>query len=146
MNKYVYWDCFNKSSLGLVKHTHDVINLLYYEHWTDKWKFIPYLWHTKYSNLAEDGHLGTWYMWCTGSFFIVNKSLLAKFFHICICIIHIWVSLACRKVCSRSTWKNSPRPNFYSLPTNSQFSLNKSYNPTKTSFLAVVIALVAFLF
>ena len=30
-------------SLGLIKHVHDVINLLHYKHWTDKWKYIPYL-------------------------------------------------------------------------------------------------------
>ena len=28
-------------SLGLIKHVHDVINLLYYKHWTGKWKYIP---------------------------------------------------------------------------------------------------------
>ena len=31
------------SILGLIKHVHDVINLLYYKHWTDKWKYIPYI-------------------------------------------------------------------------------------------------------
>ena len=30
-------------SLGLIKHVHDVINLLYYKHWTGKWKYIPYI-------------------------------------------------------------------------------------------------------
>ena len=30
-------------SLGLIKHVHDVINFLYYKHWTEKWKYIPYI-------------------------------------------------------------------------------------------------------
>ena len=29
--------------VGPVKHFHYVINLLYYEHWTDKQKYIPYI-------------------------------------------------------------------------------------------------------
>ena len=29
--------------LGLIKHVHDMINLFYYEHWTDKLKYIPYI-------------------------------------------------------------------------------------------------------
>ena len=29
--------------MGLIKQVHDVINLLYYKHWTDKWKYIPYI-------------------------------------------------------------------------------------------------------
>ena len=30
-------------SLDLIKHVHEVINLLYSKHWTDKWKYIPYI-------------------------------------------------------------------------------------------------------
>ena len=30
-------------SLGLIKHIHDIISLLYYGHWTDKQKYIPYI-------------------------------------------------------------------------------------------------------
>ena len=40
------------------------------------------LWHSNCSNLAEDGHFGTWCMWCAWSFFIVYKNLLAKFIHV----------------------------------------------------------------
>ena len=29
--------------MGLIKHIHDVINLFYYKHLTDKWKYIPYI-------------------------------------------------------------------------------------------------------
>ena len=30
-------------SFGLIKHIHDVINLLYYEHWTEKQNYTPYI-------------------------------------------------------------------------------------------------------
>ena len=30
-------------SLGLIKHIHDMNKLLYYGHWTDKRKYIPYI-------------------------------------------------------------------------------------------------------
>ena len=52
-------------------------------------------------------------------------------FYISICIIH---------VCE------SPTPNIYPLPAKSQSPHFKSYSPTKTSYLAVVIAPVSFLF
>ena len=29
--------------LDLIKHVHVLINLFYYEHWADKWKHIPYI-------------------------------------------------------------------------------------------------------
>ena len=64
LKKYVW--CLMRdtySILGLIKHAHDMINLLcykhwtgkFYKHWTGKWKDILYiyLWHTKCSNLAE---------------------------------------------------------------------------------------------
>ena len=38
----LFWEII-LPSLGLIKHVHDVINLLYYEHWTDKWIYIPYI-------------------------------------------------------------------------------------------------------
>ena len=47
MNKYVW--CLMRDTLlrdtssSLIKHVHDVISLLYYKHWTDKWKYIPYM-------------------------------------------------------------------------------------------------------
>ena len=37
-----------------------------------------------------DGHFDTC-MWCTWSFFIVNKKPIAKFFCICICIIYTYI-------------------------------------------------------
>ena len=50
-NKYIW--CLMKDtllfgekllpSLDLIKHVHDMINLLYYKHWTDKWKCIPFI-------------------------------------------------------------------------------------------------------
>ena len=49
MNKYVwclmkifFWDLL-LPSLDLIKHVHDVINLLYYKLWTDKWKYILFI-------------------------------------------------------------------------------------------------------
>ena len=38
----LFWEII-LPSLGLIKHVHDVINLLYYEHWTDKRRYIPYI-------------------------------------------------------------------------------------------------------
>ena len=49
MDKYVwclmrelFWEIL-LPSLGLIKHVHHVIKLLYYKHWTDKWKYMPYI-------------------------------------------------------------------------------------------------------
>ena len=36
----LFWEIL-LPSLGLIKHVHGVINVLYYEHWTDKWNYIP---------------------------------------------------------------------------------------------------------
>ena len=65
----------------LVKHFLDVINLLYYQHWTDKWKYIPYISDTQSAQVLQkqDDHFGTWCMWCAWRFFIVFKNLLATF-------------------------------------------------------------------
>ena len=49
MNTYVWYlmrDTLLETllpSLGLIKHFHDVIILLYYKHWTDNWKYIRYI-------------------------------------------------------------------------------------------------------
>ena len=47
-------------SLGLIKHVHDVINLLYYEHWTDKWKYIPYISETRKVLKSCRSKMATW--------------------------------------------------------------------------------------
>ena len=38
----VFWEILLQL-LGLIKHVHHVKNLLYYKHWTDKLKYIPYI-------------------------------------------------------------------------------------------------------
>ena len=41
---WCFWggvDTLMPTMLGLIKH--DMINLFYYEDWTDKWKYIPYI-------------------------------------------------------------------------------------------------------
>ena len=67
MNKYVQWGyvsrdaslIIEKSSLTLPNDrrsisrneaslntlVHDVVNLIYYEHWTDKWKYFYVYWY-----------------------------------------------------------------------------------------------------
>ena len=62
--------------LALIKHVHDVINLLYYKHWTEKWKCIPYIYVThkscrsKMATLEHDvcdvhGASSSLYVMCT---------------------------------------------------------------------------------
>ena len=43
--------------------------------------YAIYIGHTESAKILhkEDGHFGTWCVWCARSFFIVCKSLLAKF-------------------------------------------------------------------
>ena len=38
----LFWEIL-LPSLGLINHIYDVINFLYYKHWTDKWKYTPYI-------------------------------------------------------------------------------------------------------
>ena len=57
-------------SLGLTKHIHDMINLLYYKHWTDKQKYIPYISVAHKVLKSCRSKMATWCMWCTRSFFM----------------------------------------------------------------------------
>ena len=46
MTKYVWClmrDTLLRDTSCIFGHVHDVINLLYYKHCTDKWKYIPYI-------------------------------------------------------------------------------------------------------
>ena len=41
-NEILFWEIL-LPSLDLIKYVHDVINLLKYKHWTDKWNYTPYI-------------------------------------------------------------------------------------------------------
>ena len=47
-------------SLGLIKHIHDMINLLYYGHWTDKQKYIPFISVTHKKLKSCRNKMATW--------------------------------------------------------------------------------------
>ena len=84
-----------------------------YKNWIDKWKYILYI-SVRHKVLKScrsaqilHGHFGTWYIWCTRSFFMVYKNLLAKVMQ----SFHCWVDGE-SQICSLT-----PSPsNFYSLP------------------------------
>ena len=122
-------------SIGLIKHLHDVINLLYYEHWTDKWKYTPYISETRKVLKSCRSKMATWtHDVCDvhgRSFFIMYENLLTKFF---LHNTYIWVLLTKQKFAHLSpTWKNSPHQIFIpSLPKVNFFHshLIKSYNPS----------------
>ena len=142
----VYWEILFWEillpSFGLIKHVHDVVNLLHYKHWTDKWKYILYI---------SAAHK-------------VLKSCISKIATLAhdVCHVHRAFSLY-RKTCWQSLYRisllggwGSPPPSknllVHLLPTKFLLRPTKSqFNPppqkkVKTSFLAVVIALVLFLF
>ena len=121
-------------SIGLIKHLHDVINLLYYEHWTDKWKYTPYISETRKVLKSCRSKMATWthdvcdvtellhYVWKP-----VGKVLFVQY---------IYMSPPHQaKICSSlPDLEKFPSSNFYSLLTKSQFLLlppNKKLQPNR---------------
>ena len=101
--------------------------------------YLIHLWHTKCSTLAEvRWPFGTWCMWCVRSFFIVYKNLLAKFIQ----GFPYWGDGGVRPNNQKFTQSTPPHQIF--IPSH-QKSI-QSNKKIKTSFLAVVIAPVPFLF
>ena len=129
--------------LGLMKDVHDLINSLYYNHWTDKWKYIPYISVTR-KVLTYLSH--------------IQWSKMTTLEHD-LCDVHRASSLY-----MKSSWQSlyrvfptgggvpPPTKNLLIHPLPNEIfilSHQKSIQPNKiikTSFLAVVIALVPFLF
>ena len=121
----------------MIKHVHDVMNLLYYKHWTHNMYHI-YLWYTKCSNLAEV----RWPLYLAHD----------------VCDVHGAFSLY-MKTCWQSLYRVFPARGWGSPPTNKKFAdlppphqifipfhqkSIQSNKKIKTSFLTVVIAPVPF--
>ena len=130
------------------KYVHDVICFLYYEYWTNKWKYIPYISVThkvlkfcrsKTATLAPDV--------CDvhGASSLYTNTCWQKFFYICICIyiyvyayiylyIYIYTGFSLlgewTKVCPfpKNLFIAPSLPNFYSFTTKSQFNPIKNKN------------------
>ena len=115
------------ASFGLIKLIHDVINLSYYKHSTEKWKYIPYIsvthkvlisFRSKMVVCAHDvckvhGASSSYMKTCCQTFFI------------CICILHLYESLSPAKnllIPHPPHLEKFPPPNLYSLTIKSQFS------------------------
>ena len=110
------------------KYVHDVICFLYYEYWTNKWKYIPYISVThkvlkfcrsKTATLAPDV--------CDvhGASSLYTKTCWQKFFYICICIyiymyMHIYIYVYIYIIQGFPYWGNGQRfahsPKICSLP------------------------------